>query len=189
AEPGPGGGLEAGAPAQPLRRGDPAMGAGQGRGRPRAPRRSPLQPGRGAAGDDAAAAPLPAADRRDPAGRARRRGAGPGRARLPARRPEGRARPTTLPEDRSAGLMSEPVLAVRGLHKSYRGQQALAGGDLEVGGGELVGLLGPNGAGKSTLTKICCGLVRPSQGRVDVLGQPAGTPPARAALGYLAELL
>jgi ABC-2 type transport system ATP-binding protein len=84
--------------------------------------------------------------------------------------------------------MSDPVLAVRGLHKSYRGQQALAGVDLEVGAGELVGLLGPNGAGKSTLTKICCGLVRPSQGRVDILGQPAGPPPARAALGYLAEL-
>jgi len=84
--------------------------------------------------------------------------------------------------------MSASVLAVRGLHKSYGRQQALAGVDLEVGAGELVGLLGPNGAGKSTLTKICCGLVRPSAGSAEVLGQPAGTPPARAALGYLAEL-
>jgi ABC-2 type transport system ATP-binding protein len=85
--------------------------------------------------------------------------------------------------------MSEaPVLAVRGLHKRYGRQEALAGIDLEVGAGELVGLLGPNGAGKSTLTKISCGLVRPSQGRVEVLGAPAGAPSARAALGYLAEL-
>jgi ABC-2 type transport system ATP-binding protein len=85
--------------------------------------------------------------------------------------------------------MSEaPVLAVRGLHKRYGRQQALAGIDLEIGAGELVGLLGPNGAGKSTLTKISCGLVRPSQGRVEVLGAPAGAPSARAALGYLAEL-
>ena len=61
AEPGAGGGLEAGAPPQPLRRGDEAVGAGQGRGRPRAPRRGPLQPGRGPAGDDAAARALPAA--------------------------------------------------------------------------------------------------------------------------------
>ncbi|HXS32466.1 MAG TPA: ABC transporter ATP-binding protein [Solirubrobacterales bacterium] len=84
--------------------------------------------------------------------------------------------------------MDAPVLAVAGLRKSYRGQEALAGIDLEVGAGELVGLLGPNGAGKSTLTKIACGLVRPSQGRAEVLGKPAGSPPARAALGYLAEL-
>ncbi|HEY0390762.1 MAG TPA: ABC transporter ATP-binding protein [Solirubrobacterales bacterium] len=84
--------------------------------------------------------------------------------------------------------MDAPVLAISGLRKSYRGQEALAGIDLEVGAGELLGLLGPNGAGKSTLTKIACGLVRPSQGRAEVLGKPAGTPPARAALGYLAEL-
>ncbi len=84
--------------------------------------------------------------------------------------------------------MDAPVLAIAGLRKSYRGQEALAGIDLEVGAGELVGLLGPNGAGKSTLTKIACGLVRPSQGQAEVLGKPAGSPTARAALGYLAEL-
>jgi ABC-2 type transport system ATP-binding protein len=84
--------------------------------------------------------------------------------------------------------MPAPVLAVEGLRKHYRGQEALAGVDLEVGAGELVGLLGPNGAGKSTLTKIACGLVRPTAGRAEVLGRAAGSPPARAALGYLAEL-
>jgi ABC-2 type transport system ATP-binding protein len=80
------------------------------------------------------------------------------------------------------------VLAASGLHKRYGKQDALAGIDLEVEAGQLVGLLGPNGAGKSTLTKIACGLVRPSAGRVEVFGRPAGSPEARAALGYLAEL-
>jgi ABC-2 type transport system ATP-binding protein len=80
------------------------------------------------------------------------------------------------------------VLAARALRKSYRDKEALIGVDLEVGAGELLGLLGPNGAGKSTLTKIACGLVRPSSGSVEVLGRPAGSPPARAAIGYLAEL-
>ena len=84
--------------------------------------------------------------------------------------------------------MAGPVLAVRELHKRYGKQEALAGVDLQVEAGQLVGLLGPNGAGKSTLTKIACGLVRPSGGGVEVLGQPAGSPEARAALGYLAEL-
>ena len=84
--------------------------------------------------------------------------------------------------------MAAPVLAVSQLHKRYGRQEALAGVDLEVEAGQLVGLLGPNGAGKSTLTKIACGLVRPSAGTVEVLGRRAGSPQARAALGYLAEL-
>ncbi len=81
-----------------------------------------------------------------------------------------------------------PALAVRGLAKRYGRVEALRGVDLEVEPGELVGLLGPNGAGKSTLVKIACGLVRPSRGTAEILGSRAGTPPARAVLGYLAEL-
>jgi ABC-2 type transport system ATP-binding protein len=81
-----------------------------------------------------------------------------------------------------------PVLAARALEKRYRRVQALAGVDLEVGEGRLVGLLGPNGAGKSTLVKIACGLVRPSGGAVEVNGAPAGSVAARRTLGYLAEL-
>jgi ABC-2 type transport system ATP-binding protein len=80
------------------------------------------------------------------------------------------------------------ALAVRGLEKRYGETVALAGVDLEVAAGELVGLLGPNGAGKSTLVKIACGLVRPTAGVADVCGAPAGSAAARRALGYLAEL-
>jgi ABC-2 type transport system ATP-binding protein len=81
-----------------------------------------------------------------------------------------------------------PALAVRGLSKRYGRVAALAGVDLEVAEGELVGLLGPNGAGKSTLVKIAAGLVRPTAGAAEICGAPAGSAPARAALGYLAEL-
>ena len=80
------------------------------------------------------------------------------------------------------------ALEARGLAKRYGATQALGGVDVQVARGELVGLLGPNGAGKSTLVKIACGLVRPSAGRVEICGAPAGSPPARRALGYLAEL-
>jgi ABC-2 type transport system ATP-binding protein len=76
----------------------------------------------------------------------------------------------------------------RELVKRYGGTVALAGVELEVEPGELVGLLGPNGAGKSTLVKIACGLVRPSGGEARVAGEPAGSAEARAAIGYLAEL-
>jgi ABC-2 type transport system ATP-binding protein len=81
-----------------------------------------------------------------------------------------------------------PALAVRGLDKRYGPVQALGGVDLEVGEGELVGLLGPNGAGQSKLVKIAGGLIRPTRGRADICGAPAGSLAARSALGYLAEL-
>ncbi len=80
------------------------------------------------------------------------------------------------------------ALAVSGLVKRYGAVEALGGVDLDVHEGELVGLLGPNGAGKSTLVKIACGLVRPSGGRAEICGAPAGSAPARRVLGYLAEL-
>lgn len=81
-----------------------------------------------------------------------------------------------------------PALATRALVKRFGRTTALAGVDLEIAPGELVGLLGPNGAGKSTLTKIACGIVRSSAGEARVCGARAGSRPARAAVGYLAEL-
>jgi ABC-2 type transport system ATP-binding protein len=80
------------------------------------------------------------------------------------------------------------VLSCESLEKRYGATVALGGVDLRVEGGELLGLLGPNGAGKSTLTKIACGLVRPTAGRAEIEGAPAGSAHARGAIGYLAEL-
>jgi ABC-2 type transport system ATP-binding protein len=81
-----------------------------------------------------------------------------------------------------------PAFVANGLVKRYGRVNALAGVDLVVEEGELVGLLGPNGAGKSTLVKIACGLVRPTAGTARVWDAPAGSHAARATMGYLAEL-
>jgi ABC-2 type transport system ATP-binding protein len=80
------------------------------------------------------------------------------------------------------------VLVAQGLEKRYGSVVALAGVNLTVEPGELVGLIGANGAGKSTLMKIACGLVRPTAGTATVCGAPAGSREARRSLGYLAEL-
>jgi ABC-2 type transport system ATP-binding protein len=81
-----------------------------------------------------------------------------------------------------------PALSAQALAKRYGRVQALDDVSIDVQPGELVGLLGPNGAGKSTFVKIACGLIRASRGKAELCGAPAGSPAARAALGYLAEL-
>ncbi len=66
--------------------------------------------------------------------------------------------------------MTERVIEVRGLRKSYGDLEAVAGVDLHVDRGEVVALLGPNGAGKTTTVEILEGLRKPDGGDVRVLG-------------------
>jgi iron complex transport system ATP-binding protein len=58
-------------------------------------------------------------------------------------------------------------------------RDAVAGADLHVLEGEVVGVIGPNAAGKSTLARLCCGLVKPDQGEVRLRGEPLQKLPAR----------
>ena len=68
--------------------------------------------------------------------------------------------------------MSQPILSVRGLRKSYAtGVEALKSVDLDIMPGEIFALLGPNGAGKTTLINIVCGIVTASGGQVLVDGK------------------
>lgn len=64
--------------------------------------------------------------------------------------------------------MLTPALSVRGLSLQYPGMEdpLLAGVDLDVAPGEVVGLLGANGSGKSTLCEALAGLVEPASGEV-----------------------
>lgn len=62
--------------------------------------------------------------------------------------------------------MTDAVLSLRDVRKSYKKHEALKGVSLEIGRGEIVGLLGPNGAGKSTLFQIASGLFAPDGGEV-----------------------
>ena len=79
------------------------------------------------------------------------------------------------------------AVEIRGLTKRFGDLQALAGVDLHVAPGEVLGLLGPNGAGKSTLVRALVGRVRPDHGEIELLGRPADDPGARAALGYVPQ--
>jgi ABC-2 type transport system ATP-binding protein len=83
--------------------------------------------------------------------------------------------------------VAETAIGARGLRKRYGRHVALAGLDLDVGPGQVVGLLGPNGAGKTTTVKILTGLVTPSGGSATLFGLPVADPAARRRLGYLPE--
>jgi ABC-2 type transport system ATP-binding protein len=67
-------------------------------------------------------------------------------------------------------MPDSPAVLVRGLHKSFGSQVAVAGLDLEVRRGEALGLLGPNGAGKTTTLRILSTLCGRDRGEVAVLG-------------------
>jgi ABC-type Mn2+/Zn2+ transport system ATPase subunit len=73
------------------------------------------------------------------------------------------------------------AVSVRDLGVDYGSIRALDAVDLEVPRGTSVALIGPNGSGKSTLLSTFSGLVRPSRGRVEVLGQPARSARRRVA--------
>ncbi|MBI1777483.1 MAG: ABC transporter ATP-binding protein [Proteobacteria bacterium] len=87
--------------------------------------------------------------------------------------------------------MTEPVIAARGLVKTYGATRAVDGIDLEVMGGEIVGLLGPNGSGKTTTILILLGLTEAEVGEVSVLGfDPLREPlEVKRRVGYLPDAI
>lgn len=66
--------------------------------------------------------------------------------------------------------MSNPVIHVQNLKKSYGRKQVLRGVSLDVRRGELVGISGENGVGKSTLLKCLVGLLGYDQGSISIIG-------------------
>ncbi len=71
------------------------------------------------------------------------------------------------------------ILRVRGVGRSYAGVPALSGVDLEVRAGEVLAIVGENGAGKSTLLKILSGVVEPSEGSLEAVGDDGVASPLR----------
>jgi ABC-2 type transport system ATP-binding protein len=70
-------------------------------------------------------------------------------------------------------VMNESVIVAENLTKRFPSTEALHGMSFSVPQGSVYGLLGPNGAGKSTTIQIVMNLLRPSSGRVEVLGCPS----------------
>ncbi len=85
--------------------------------------------------------------------------------------------------------MSEPIITLTGLTKSYRDLQAVRNLSLQINRGEIFGFLGANGAGKTTTMRMLCGLIHPTSGQAVIDGHDAWheRQAVRAKFGYMAQ--
>ncbi len=82
-------------------------------------------------------------------------------------------------------MSASPALEADGLVRRFAGVTAVEGFSLRIARGEIHGLIGPNGAGKTTVFNLLTGLLRPSAGRISLLGRDvsARSADARARAG------
>jgi ABC-2 type transport system ATP-binding protein len=82
-----------------------------------------------------------------------------------------------------------PALRAEGLGKRYGHVWGLRDATFTIPAGSVVGLAGPNGAGKTTLLALTVGLLAPTEGHVEVFGEPsrAHTAGTLARVSYLAQ--
>lgn len=80
--------------------------------------------------------------------------------------------------------VSEIVLKMAGVSKSYPGVKALDDFSFDVRAGEVHAILGENGSGKSTLMKIASGAIAPNSGRVEIAGHHLERADPRLAISF-----
>jgi ABC-2 type transport system ATP-binding protein len=80
-----------------------------------------------------------------------------------------------------------PLVETSGLGKRYGAITAVRDLNISVRRGEVYGFLGPNGAGKTTTLRMLLGLLKPSSGTAEVLGEEPGSPLGLQGVGALVE--
>src|SRR6516225_11108276 len=84
-------------------------------------------------------------------------------------------RPRPMAEPRSA---NPPVLATAGLTRTFGGLVAVHDVSISLRHGELHAVIGPNGAGKTTLVNMLSGEIKPTAGRIELMGREVAGEPA-----------
>lgn len=85
--------------------------------------------------------------------------------------------------------MSEYMIEIDGLQKSFGKTHAVRDVSLKIAKGKIYGLLGPNGAGKSTTIRMICGVITPSAGHATINGHDVYTSPEKIknCIGYMSQ--
>jgi zinc transport system ATP-binding protein len=79
------------------------------------------------------------------------------------------------------------LIKVRGVTFRYDASPVLLDVDLTISEGDFLAIIGPNGSGKTTLIKVMLGLLRPSKGRVEIMGKPVDEFTERRLVGYVPQ--
>ncbi len=66
--------------------------------------------------------------------------------------------------------MTEPLIELKGVSKSFGSHKVLDNVDLTIYRGEALGIIGPSGTGKSTILRVMAGLLAPDEGEIYVQG-------------------
>ena len=82
-------------------------------------------------------------------------------------------------------MTATEVVRLEDIWVRYNGVPVLESVSLSVEQGDFLGIIGPNGGGKTTLLKVILGLVKPTHGRIYVLGQPPQK--RRRDVGYVPQ--
>ncbi|WP_442956961.1 ATP-binding cassette domain-containing protein [Planococcus sp. MB-3u-03] len=83
--------------------------------------------------------------------------------------------------------MAAPLINIKEVSYEYEQTKALDHISMTVEEGDFLAILGPNGSGKSTLLKIMLGLIRPSEGSVELFGIDSRQSKHREWIGYVSQ--
>jgi ABC-2 type transport system ATP-binding protein len=83
--------------------------------------------------------------------------------------------------------MTDFVMETRELHKHFGSIRAVDGINFSVQTGEIYGLIGPNGSGKTTLIRLIIGLLRPTSGSIQLLGETMPNKAVLSQVGYMTQ--
>ncbi len=81
----------------------------------------------------------------------------------------------------------KPCIEVKNLNFKYGENQVLQNISFAVQNGEYLGIIGPNGGGKTTLLKIILGLLKPTSGKIFILGKDSNQCKEKASIGYVPQ--
>ncbi|UOQ48180.1 metal ABC transporter ATP-binding protein [Gracilibacillus caseinilyticus] len=83
--------------------------------------------------------------------------------------------------------MNKTIVEMSDVSFYYGDRQALSHIDFSIQQGDFIGLIGPNGGGKTTLIKLLLGLVKPTNGKIELFDQPIRKFKEKNKIGYVSQ--